>query len=41
MQELGGKISVESEPDKGTQVTMLVPILETRTESDFALLKGS
>ena len=41
VQELGGKISVESEPDKGTQVTMLVPIFDAGTESDLDLLKGA
>jgi putative PEP-CTERM system histidine kinase len=41
VQELGGKILVESEPDKGTQVTMLVPIFEARTESDLDLLAGA
>jgi len=41
VQELGGKISVQSEPDKGTQVTMLVPIFDARTESDLDLLAGT
>ena len=41
VQELGGKISVESEPDKGTQVTLLVPLFEAGTESDLDLLKAS
>ena len=39
VQELGGKISVTSEPDKGTRVTLLVPLFEGRTESDLELLK--
>lgn len=38
--ELGGNISVESEPDKGTRVTLLVPLFESRTESDLDLLKA-
>jgi putative PEP-CTERM system histidine kinase len=41
VQELGGKISVESESEKGTRVTMLVPLFEARTESDLDLLKAS
>ncbi len=41
VQELGGAISVESEPDKGTQVTLLVPLFEGRTQSDLDLLKAS
>ena len=40
VQELGGKISVESEPDKGTQVTVLVPLFEGRTAPDLDLLKA-
>ena len=39
VQELGGKISVESEPGKGTQVTLLVPLFEGRTAPDLDLLK--
>ena len=39
VQELGGKISVASEPGKGTRVTLLVPLFEGRTESDLELLK--
>ena len=41
VQELGGKISVASEPDKGTQVTLLVPLFEADTESDLDVLKAS
>ena len=40
VQELGGKISVESERHKGTQVTLLVPLFEAQTESDLDLLKA-
>ena len=40
VQELGGKISVESEPDKGTKVTLLVPLFEGRTAPDLDLLKA-
>ena len=39
VQELGGKITVESAPGKGTQVTMVVPLFEARTESDLNLMK--
>jgi signal transduction histidine kinase len=38
--ELGGTISVESEPDKGTRVTLLLPVFESRKESDLHLLKA-
>jgi putative PEP-CTERM system histidine kinase len=41
VQELGGKVSVESEPAKGTQVTLLLPLFEARTESDLDLLRTS
>jgi putative PEP-CTERM system histidine kinase len=40
VRELGGNISVESEPDKGTRVTLLVPLFESRTESDLNLLSA-
>ncbi len=40
VQELGGKISVESEPGKGTKVTLLVPLFEGRTVPDLDLLKA-
>jgi putative PEP-CTERM system histidine kinase len=39
--ELGGNISVQSEPDKGTRVTLLVPLFEAHTESDLDLLKAN
>jgi putative PEP-CTERM system histidine kinase len=39
VQELGGQILVDSEPRKGTRVTLLVPLFEAQTESDLDLLK--
>ena len=39
VQELGGRITVDSAPDQGTRVTMLLPLFEARTESDLDLLK--
>ena len=41
VRELGGKISVVSEPDKGTRVTLTVPLFEVRTGSDLDVLKVS
>lgn len=41
VQELGGKIEVESEVGVGTTVTVLLPIFEARQESDLQLLKGT
>ena len=38
VQELGGKIEVESEPGRGTRVTLRVPLFEAKTESDLDLL---
>ena len=35
VQELGGKIEVESELEKGTTVTILLPLFETQKESDL------
>ena len=35
VQELGGRITVDSAPDQGTRVTMLLPLFEARTESDL------
>lgn len=40
VRELGGNISVESEPNKGTRVTLLVPLFEAKTESDLDVLKA-
>ena len=41
MRELGGTIDVKSEPDKGTEVTLLLPLFEAQNESDLPLLKAS
>lgn len=35
VQELGGKIEVQSELNKGTTVTILLPLLEVKNESDI------
>jgi putative PEP-CTERM system histidine kinase len=35
VQELGGKIEVQSEPGRGTTVTILLPLLEIQNESDI------
>ena len=37
--ELGGKISVVSEPQRGTQVTLLIPLFHASVESDLDMLK--
>lgn len=39
VQELGGKIEVDSELDKGTTVTLLLPLFQTRAESDTKSLE--
>jgi putative PEP-CTERM system histidine kinase len=39
VQELGGSISVKSEPDAGTEVTLLLPLFEAGHESDLEMLK--
>lgn len=41
VQELGGTIDVKSEPDKGTEVTLLLPLFEAQDESDLQMLKAS
>lgn len=41
VQELGGRIEVDSELDKGTTVTLLLPLFETRRESDLQSLEAS
>ena len=40
VQELGGKIEVDSELNRGTRVTMLLPLFEIRTESDLQALEA-
>ena len=35
IRELGGEMQVESEPGKGTQITVILPLFEVRTESDL------
>ena len=39
IQELGGKISVASAPDKGTEVTVLIPLFGCRSGSDLEVLR--
>lgn len=39
IQELGGKINVVSEPQKGTEVTLLIPLFHGSTHSDLDLMK--
>lgn len=41
VQELGGSISVKSEPDVGTEVTVLLPLFEAQGESDLRPAKTS
>jgi putative PEP-CTERM system histidine kinase len=41
VQELGGKISVDSELNKGTLVTILLPLFENQKESDLQMLEAS
>ena len=41
VQELGGNITVNSEPDKGTEVTLLLPLFEAQSESDLQTLQAS
>jgi putative PEP-CTERM system histidine kinase len=35
IRELGGEMQVDSEPDKGTRITVILPLFEVRTESDL------
>lgn len=35
IRELGGEMLVDSEPDKGTRITMILPLFDARTESDL------
>ena len=41
VQELGGSIAVKSEPEVGTEVTLLLPLFEAQAESDLEVLKAS
>lgn len=41
VQELGGKIEVDSELNRGTKVTILLPMFEIHTESDLHALESS
>jgi len=41
VQELGGAIDVKSEPGKGTEVTLLLPLFEAQNDSDLHMLKAS
>jgi putative PEP-CTERM system histidine kinase len=35
IRELGGEMQVESEPGKGTRITVILPLFDVRTESDL------
>ena len=41
VRELGGSISVKSEPEVGTEVTLLLPLFEAQNDSDLDMLKAS
>ena len=41
VQELGGKLQVDSEPGKGTRVTFLLPVFELQTDSDLHSRRAS
>jgi putative PEP-CTERM system histidine kinase len=41
VQELGGTITVKSQPDMGTEITLLLPLFEAQNESDLHVLKAS
>jgi len=41
VQELGGNITVKSEPEVGTEVALLLPLFEAQNESDLEVLKAS
>ena len=41
VQELGGRIEVDSEPGQGTTIKMLLPLVENQKESDLHLLEAS
>jgi putative PEP-CTERM system histidine kinase len=40
VRELGGTIAVRSEPEAGTEVTLLLPLFEAPSESDLAALNA-
>jgi len=41
VQELGGNISVQSEANKGTRVTLLLPLFEAHSQSDIHMTEAS
>ena len=41
VRELGGSISVKSEPGRGTEVTLLLPLFEAQTDSDLQVIRSS
>jgi putative PEP-CTERM system histidine kinase len=41
VRELGGTIGVTSEPDKGTEVTLLLPLFEAQNVSDLEMSQAS
>jgi signal transduction histidine kinase len=41
VRELGGSITVKSEPEVGTEVTLLLPLFEAQNDSDLGMLKAS
>jgi len=41
VQELGGKIDVQSEVNKGTTVTLILPLFETQSKSDLHSLESA
>ena len=41
VQELGGKIDVQSEVNKGTTVTLILPLFETQNKSDLHSLESA
>jgi putative PEP-CTERM system histidine kinase len=41
VRELGGSISVKSEPGHGTEVTLLLPLFEAQNDSDLQVIRSS